>query len=348
MRVYVGSGSDQGRVKRSNQDAVGVDLASGLFLIADGVGGHIGGDVASGIVLLLAKEWVVAAKPAYQDRKAALLGAIREANSRIFQIAVSENKRGMSSTVTAFLIGSGRYFVAQVGDSRAYLIRGNEIGQVTKDHSQVQQLVDSGIITSEEARRHENRNVITRAVGLDSDVEIDTFEGEFRETDAILACSDGLWEEVTDKEILATVLSSVDGQQACNSLIEQANARGGHDNISVILAQSTPTMRGAVPRGSVPILGRSAPRVLTRKKVLIGAAAVALVAGVVPLVLRFLTPYPPPSMWATFATTPNTLYVSSTVGGARVDRQLRSGDSSEKASLRPRWSWRGSRVDTTE
>jgi PPM family protein phosphatase len=325
VRVYVGSGSDQGRIKKSNQDSVGVDPASGLFLIADGVGGHAGGDIASGIIVTLAKERVAAAKTTYQDRKAALVEAIREANSRIFEIAISQDKRGMSSTVTAFLIGAGGYFAASVGDSRAYLIRGSEIHQITKDHSFVQQLVDRGVITFEEARSHERRNEITRAVGLDAEVDIDTFEGEFRETDALLACSDGLWEEVTDKEILGTVLNSEDGQQACNALIEQANAKGGHDNISVVLAQSTPTMSRAAPRERGRRVGRGSLRSMPGKKVLIGAVVVVLLGAAVPLLLRLASPSPPYSVLATFATKPETVLVTSVAGGCRETLRLESG-----------------------
>lgn len=322
MRVYVGSGSDQGRIKGSNQDAVGVDLANGLFLVADGVGGNAGGDIASGIIVSVAKEYVAAAN-SYEDRKNALVGAIREANARILKRALAENKKGMSSTVTAFLIGAGKYFVVQAGDSRAYLIRGNEIVQVTKDNSHVQQLVDRGIITPEEARHHEDRNVITRAVGLDPEMEIDTYEGEFRETDALLACSDGLWGEMTDKEMLDTVLNSEDGQQACNALIELANRNGGHDNISVILAQSSPTMRKVLPQKAKLRPGRLMPRAPAGKRVLVAALVVVLLAVAVLLLSRVLVPRPP--VWVTFETKPETLGVTSARDG--FSRAVHSGES---------------------
>jgi len=322
MRVYVGSGSDQGRIKGSNQDAVGVDLANGLFLVADGVGGNAGGDIASGIIVSVAKELVAAAN-SYEDRKNALVGAVREANARILKRALAENKKGMSSTVTAFLIGAGKYFVVQAGDSRAYLIRGNEIVQVTKDNSHVQQLVDRGIITPEEARHHEDRNVITRAVGLDPEMEIDTYEGEFRETDALLACSDGLWGEMTDKEMLDTVLNSEDGQQACNALIELANRNGGHDNISVILAQSSPTMRKVLPQKAKLRPGRLAPRAPVGKKVLVGGLVVVFLAVAALLLSRVFTPRRP--VWVTFETTPETLGVTSARDG--FSRAVHSGES---------------------
>ena len=325
MRVYVGSGSDTGRIKRSNQDAVGVDLANGLFLVADGVGGHAGGDIASGIIVSVAREYVAAAKPSYEDRKSALLGAIREANAQILRRALAENKKGMSSTVTSFLIGPGKYFVAWAGDTRAYLIRGNEIIQVTKDHSHVQQLVDRGIITLEEARHHEDRNFITRAVGLDPEMEIDTCEGEFRETDALLACSDGLWGEVTDKEMLDTVLNSEDGQQACNALIEQANANGGHDNISVILAQSSPTMRRILPGKTRSRPALLVPRALARTKVLVGIGAVVFLAVAVLLLWRLVLSRSTLSTWVRFETKPETLDVTSAKDG--FGRVVHSGES---------------------
>lgn len=308
MQVYVGSGSDIGSVRKSNQDAVGVDLQSGFFVVADGTGGQAGGEVACSIIVSVTREMVAAAKPTYEERKAALVEAIREANAQIYQRAVAENKLGMSSTCTAFLIGFGQYFVAHVGDSRAYLIRGTDIIQITKDHSQVQQLVDRGIITQEEARHHENKNVVMRTVGIAPDVEIDTFEGEFRETDILLACSDGLWGMVTDQEIAETVLNSEDSQQACNALIELANKNGGHDNISVVIAQSCPTMRRPLPRKlkSRPRPGAKSIRVNRRVLAGVGGGA-ALVLLAVLVLPRLLRNPPAATAWGRFQVVPDKL-----------------------------------------
>lgn len=248
MRVYIGKDSDIGKRRTLNQDALSVDLRNGCFVVADGAGAHEGGEVASKIVVSNIEQFIANSKPGYEQRKNALIKAIESANLEIFKIAASQQKHGMCTTTTALLVSPGKYFIAHIGDSRAYLIRDGKIRQITKDHSYVQTLVDNGIITPLEARTHERRNEITRAVGFTSEIVIDHYEGEFRETDTFLLCSDGLWGEINDEEILDTVLNSDTPQDACNKLITLANNNGGNDNITVVIAQGSPTVRKSIRR----------------------------------------------------------------------------------------------------
>lgn len=322
MRVYIGHGCDIGRVRSFNQDAIGIDIESGLFVVADGMGGHAGGEIASRVVIASIKEYITSSPYSYRERTNGLIEGIQEANTQIFQIASTDiEKRGMGSTVTALLIGWGKYFIAHVGDSRAYLIRGGEITQITRDHSFVQQLVDSGIINSNEARNHERRNEITRAVGIAPDIEIDTYEGGFRETDSILLCSDGLWGVLSDKEVLNTVVNSKDPQDACDRLIELANNNGGPDNISAILVQSFPTLRKALPRRKKLKLKRHTPPAL--KGVAIGTGAGVLITLLILIFLRLIIPPHPREIWVKFKTKPETLAVTK----AGKDTLLTNNDS---------------------
>ncbi|GEM_PF-1339239 len=243
MVLYYGSRTDIGRGRSSNQDAVSCDPQTGLFVVADGMGGHSGGETASRVAIETIQGAVSQAKPNYQERMFALVAGIREANHKIHILGSNDaEKRGMGTTVTALLVDQGRYFITHVGDSRAYIIRNGKLIQITRDHSFVQHLVDSGIINSEQARVHERRNEITRAVGIAEDVKIDTFEGEIKENEAILLCSDGLWGELSEEEILEAISRSNTPQEACDRLIDWANDKGGHDNISVIIVQLSPSI----------------------------------------------------------------------------------------------------------
>jgi len=244
VQVYLGQATDIGIVRRNknNQDSIGFDLNQGLFIVADGMGGLEDGEYASKTTVLRIKQLVASAKINYQDRKNALIKAIKTANSEIYQRSIQERKL-IGTTVTALLVGPGKYFVAQVGDSRAYLIRNNSITQLTKDHTKVQRMVDNGIITAEEARNHPERSFLERGIGNQYDIDIDVFEGEFRETDTMLLCSDGLWEPVSDKEILEIINNYDNPQDACKKLINLANHYGGPDNVSVVIAQAQGTSR---------------------------------------------------------------------------------------------------------
>jgi protein phosphatase len=250
MQVYLGQRTDIGRVRKNNEDSIGFDISKGLFIVADGAGGLDNGEFASNTIVTTIKHFVASTKNNnYQDLKNAVINAIKSANAEIYHHAVkSQSKKGIGTTATALLIGPGKYFIAHVGDSRAYLIRNSNITQITKDHSKVQRMVDGGLITIEEARRHPERNLLTRGVGFSYEVDIDTFEDEFRETDTILLCSDGMWEPISDQQILETINEYEDPQEACDRLIDLANHNGGPDNISAVIAQAQGTSRGYKPK----------------------------------------------------------------------------------------------------
>ncbi len=309
MEVYIGQGCDTGKVRKSNQDAIGVDAERGLFVVADGMGGYTGGEVASNIVVSSIREYVASSPPNFQQRINALIAGIKGANARIFQIAANDiQKKGMGTTVTALLIGGGKYFIAHIGDSRAYLIREGKITRITRDHSFVQGLVNSGILTPEEARTHERRNEITRAVGVTPEIEIDTYEGEFRESDAVLLCSDGLWGELSEEEILNIVTDSENPQVACNSLIDSANNKGGNDNISVIIVQPMPRIKKVMPgrqRLKLPYLRD--PTLIKRGGIVVGV--VGLITILILVSIQLVTPRPKKEVWVRLLTEPETLRV---------------------------------------
>lgn len=203
-----------------------------LLVVADGMGGHSAGEVAS----RLAVETI---SRTYFDTDGSpvdcLKAAFAEANSRIFEASGTDEKLdGMGTTCTALVVQNNSALVAHVGDSRLYLIRGGEIYLMTEDHSAVMEMVKLGIISMEQARHHEDKNVILRALGTAPQVEVSIWESplEVRAHDQFVLCSDGLTDLVEDKEIMSLVLSA-DNHSACEKLIHLAKKRGGYDNITV-------------------------------------------------------------------------------------------------------------------
>jgi protein phosphatase len=213
--------------------------ANGLFIVADGMGGHAAGEVASEMaVQMIARglEGVVGQTDADAAHRMRL--AIHEANSAIFQRTVDEpEKRGMGTTATAMVINGPRYLLGQVGDSRAYLLREGQLLQLTKDHSYVQEQVDAGYLTPDQARTHPYSNVITRCVGANSDVVPDIYVGTLRGGDMFLLASDGLTGMLEDHELLGILNSNDAPAQVVDSLVTEANRRGGLDNITVIIVR---------------------------------------------------------------------------------------------------------------
>ena len=211
----------------------------GLFIVADGMGGHAAGEVASEMaVRTIARE--VGGLQGLDDGGVSerMANAIRTANDSIYQRTVSEpEKRGMGTTVTVLALLPNRYLIGQVGDSRAYLLRNNEMLQLTKDHSYVQEQVDAGLLTPEQARYHPYSNVITRCVGASEEVEADTFSGEFRSGDVFLVCSDGLTGMVDDRRLQQLLLSRASAGRIVDALIAEANYRGGLDNVTAVVVQ---------------------------------------------------------------------------------------------------------------
>jgi protein phosphatase len=245
--LSIGYHSDIGRVRTHDEDSLAlVDVATMyrfqdtrriLMIVADGMGGHTKGDVASRLIVeTVTRELCPCLLEAGDNYEARLRASLLHANNVILDyVETHPADYGMGSTVSIALIAGRRLYIGHVGDTRVYLIR-NQIIQVTKDHSIVQHLIDRGVITHEQARTHPRKNEVTRALGIQSDVEVDTHSLLLETGDYVLLCCDGLINEVRDAEIKDLVLQSPHAQQACNTLIDLANTRGGHDNISIILA----------------------------------------------------------------------------------------------------------------
>jgi protein phosphatase len=209
----------------------------GLFIVADGMGGHAAGEVASEMaVRIIARE--VSEEPAGGDDELAerVRRAIQKANAAIFERTLSEqDKRGMGTTATVLALTQTHYLIGQVGDSRAYLLRDRRLMQLTKDHSYVQEQVDAGYLTPEQARTHPYSNVITRCVGANSDVTPDIYVGALRVGDKYLLASDGLTGMLEDADLERALLADAAPEELVEALIAEANRRGGLDNITAIV-----------------------------------------------------------------------------------------------------------------
>lgn len=235
MRRLVATGrSDVGKVREGNEDAL--LLRDSVYAVADGMGGHLAGEVASATALEPIEELD---GRIFQDNAAAvtaLRAAVVAANERVSQLARDNpDYRGMGTTLTAALVEGRRLHVAHVGDSRAYLLRDGHFSQLTDDHTLVQHLVDEGQITREEAARHPQRSVVTRAIGVSQEVDVDSMSLELQPGDQLLLCSDGLTGVIEDGAIARTLDGVEDPDQAVGNLIELANNAGGPDNITVLL-----------------------------------------------------------------------------------------------------------------
>lgn len=211
----------------------------GVFIVADGMGGHAAGEVASEMaVRVIARE--VGSLQGLGDEQVAerMRLSIRAANGAIFERTLTEHdKRGMGTTVTALTLFANRFLIGQVGDSRAYLLRDGKLTQVTKDHSYVQEQVDAGYLTPEQARTHPYSNVITRCVGANADVMPDVYVGSVRERDLFLLASDGLTGMLEDPQLAEIMKNGLQPQEQVDTLIEEANRHGGLDNITAIMVR---------------------------------------------------------------------------------------------------------------
>jgi protein phosphatase len=239
-----------GMVRSHNEDALFVDGAAGLAVLADGMGGYNAGEVASGIavktIVNLVREHVQREDLAIADRESGLSrpniilrDAISRANKIIYQTARTQPQcEGMGTTVVGILFFDNRVSIAHVGDSRVYRIRQNKLDQVTLDHSLLQELVDRGFYSVEEAQRAANKNYVTRALGVEPNVEVEIQELPVSKGDIYLLCSDGLSDMVEDDDIQLTVSTFGTNLEAvAKHLIQLANDNGGKDNISVVIAQ---------------------------------------------------------------------------------------------------------------
>ena len=222
--------SDVGRQRSANEDSL--VLRPPFFAVADGMGGAKAGEVASAIAAGAFDD----AAPAGEQAEAQLTRLLREANRRIYELAVSdESRRGMGTTLTAARVDDDEISLGHVGDSRAYRLRDGELVQLTRDHSLVAELERSGQITPEAAEHHPQRSIITRALGPEPDVEVDTYTVAGRAGDVFLLCSDGLTSMISDEEVAGILRSADDLDSAAESLVRAANQSGGKDNITVVL-----------------------------------------------------------------------------------------------------------------
>ena len=239
-----------GRQRQHNEDAFLVETNAKLFLVADGMGGHAAGEIASRIAVDSISEFILHTKEddgtwphAYDEhfRRTTnrLMAAVRLANTRVLEAMRKDARlRGMGTTVVACLADDQFIAVAHVGDSRAYLIRDGQLSRLTNDHSWVFEQVQAGMLTEAEAEKHPLRNVITRALGGALSVNPDAAEVEAKSGDVVLLCSDGLTGMVPEDEILRLVTQTEDLDEACQQLIDTANERGGLDNVTAILVKT--------------------------------------------------------------------------------------------------------------
>ncbi len=241
--------TDVGMIRSGNEDNFAAHAAGdrGLFVVADGMGGHAAGEVASEMaVQTLERELAAVRDLGESGAGQRVTDALRLANRCIHDRTITEvDKQGMGTTASVLIVSGGRYLIGQVGDSRVYLLRDGALHQLTKDHSYVQEQVDAGFLTPEQARYHPYSNVITRCVGASPDVQPDIYEGDVRLGDLFLVASDGLTGMVDDRRLQMLLMSRAEPERKVHSLIAEANGRGGLDNITAIVVQVAPEDDGA-------------------------------------------------------------------------------------------------------
>ncbi len=262
IKLAVAAKTDVGKVRTNNEDAyVVADLNRGervtaerptdfdvkergvLLAVSDGMGGEQAGEVASALVVETLRQVLVENAPENEDGKTAITklieNAVTKANEEVFAAAKDPGKRGMGATLTAVYIHKDSAYIAEIGDSRAYLIRGRRVRQMTKDQSFVQLLLDSGAISEDEAKNYPHKNIILQAIGQQKNLSVALGRLKLRRNDRILICSDGLSNKVTPEEMREVVCAAATLDEACSKLIERANERGGDDNSTVVIAMAT-------------------------------------------------------------------------------------------------------------
>jgi PPM family protein phosphatase len=267
IAIQVFGYSNMGRVRTKNEDAfviadlmqsvplhamskpctLQVDCRGVLLAVSDGMGGAQAGEVASALTLHVLRTEMPAGEGGTAE--AALIASVEKANQSVWNIAADTGRLGMGATLTAVLIHGSRAYIAEVGDSRAYVLRGNRLVAVTRDQSYAQLLVDAGTLTREQAESFEHKNIIMQAIGTKPSVVVAMNRFTLRRGDRILLCSDGLSSKVSDAELRSVLLTTVSLETACTRLVELANARGGEDNITVVVGdmsgEGLPALTGA-------------------------------------------------------------------------------------------------------
>ncbi len=237
--MHVGFKSDRGIVRSTNEDACFVLLPDRVYVLADGVGGGNSGEIASRTAVSEIANYVVEHPISRMMDRYEIVGylkkAIDKANTKIYTMArtYAENS-GMATTTVVLYVRRGKAYIGNVGDSRAYLYRKGELTQLTEDHTYVNSLVKAGILSREEAEHDERKNVIIKALGAEPEVEPDFFQVDIKVGDILLCCSDGLYDELTDEEIIRCIKKNESMTDLAKELVEKANDNGGRDNITII------------------------------------------------------------------------------------------------------------------
>ncbi|OGW59334.1 MAG: hypothetical protein A2Y48_09370 [Nitrospirae bacterium RIFCSPLOW2_12_42_9] len=236
MKVY--GNTNIGRVRKNNEDAYGIYPDLSLFIVADGLGGHAGGEVASRLAVETIKDGLVSTESYRSSAEITerIIEAIKGANNRIIQRAsMMYDLKGMGTTVVVVKLEEDNAMIAHVGDSRMYLIRKNKITQITKDHTVVEEYIRLGLLTLQEALYHPNRHMLSRALGVSYDIDVDVADIQIAEGDIIILCTDGLTNMLSEKEILSAITELMPSpEKITDRLITLANNHGGIDNITVI------------------------------------------------------------------------------------------------------------------
>jgi serine/threonine protein phosphatase PrpC len=261
LHIQTGARTDLGRVRKNNEDSYYMEPALQLYVLSDGMGGEAHGEVASQLavqtVLTHCRQGENSrttpifgeSSPDVSEKTNRLASAIHLANRKVFETAASNpEQQGMGATLVAARIDGPRLSIAHVGDSRAYLLRAGSMDQLTADHSLVAEKVRVGILTPQEADASELQSVLTRAVGTNSSVEVDTDEQALLVGDVVLLCSDGLTRMVTDPEIASLLLTSTSAQESADRLVDLANDNGGVDNATVIVLRVVEKSAGIFER----------------------------------------------------------------------------------------------------
>ena len=239
MHIEYAGSSRIGKRKR-NEDRFYLPTAGGpgdLMMVADGMGGHLGGDVASALGVQVVCDSIRRSRGKAADKR--LIEAVRKANRAIFKASLEHpDCDGMGTTMTLAMPERRKWYIAHVGDSRAYVYEEGAIRQVTEDHSLVAEMEKAGSITHDQARVHPNRNVITRAVGTEPEIDVDVYSVEMKPGQVLMLCSDGLTDPIDDKELAQMLGSGAALQEIADTLVYMAENLGGRDNITVVLART--------------------------------------------------------------------------------------------------------------
>lgn len=235
--MHVNALTNVGLVRKDNEDNYLVSAERGLFVVADGMGGHMGGQMASSMAVQILDE-LITGNQLMQEPGKLLQDVLLTANERILSLGREEHQYyGMGTTVTAALFRNGVLYIAHIGDSRAYLYREGNLSLLTRDHSLVNELFRNGSLTLEEAQNHPQRNILTRALGIKENPEIDLLVVPVQRGDKLLLCTDGLYNHVHDPEIKVLLDREQSLKTITEKMVDQALALGGYDNITVIVVQ---------------------------------------------------------------------------------------------------------------